>query len=129
MNNACEFILIFQFLQSAVTHSDGGHKTRLDAVWVPDMSFVGQVKMVATVVKGFFTFWVKVPSETVVLSNLDVFPDSGFDIMTFCPELCMLFVKQCTAQHCFTSLQMSRTSPDLFPEHGHKLRQNEFVCN
>lgn len=55
--------------KSAVTHTDGGYKTSMAVEWTPSMKYVGEVRMVATVVKGFSTFWVNVQSETVKVSN------------------------------------------------------------
>ena len=59
----------FNVFQSAVTHTDGGRKTSMALEWTPSMKYVGEVRMVATVVKGFSTFWVNVQSETVKVSN------------------------------------------------------------
>merc|ERR1712106_88308 len=51
--------------KSAVTHSNGEGKTGLDLQWTPDTEYMGEVRMVATVVKGYSTFWVNVMSEPV----------------------------------------------------------------
>merc|ERR1711936_1309346 len=52
-------------LKSAVTHSNGSAKTSLYVQWVPPSSYEGSVRMVATVVKEYKTFWVNITSDTV----------------------------------------------------------------
>merc|ERR1711936_891501 len=52
-------------LKSAVTHSNGSAKTSLYVQWVPPSSYEGSVRLVATVVKEYNTFWVNITSDTV----------------------------------------------------------------
>merc|ERR1711910_11013 len=49
-------------LKSAVTHSNGSAKTSLYVQRVPPSSYEGSVRLVATVVKEYNTFWVNLTS-------------------------------------------------------------------
>merc|ERR1711936_1431198 len=51
--------------KSAVTQSNGSTKTSLYVQWVPPSSYEGGVRLVATVVKEYKTFWVNITSDTV----------------------------------------------------------------
>merc|ERR1711936_395274 len=59
-------------LESAVTHSNGSTKTSLYVQWVPPSSYEGSVRMVATVVKEYNTFWVNITSDTVQVVRQEI---------------------------------------------------------
>merc|ERR1711936_873200 len=59
-------------LKSAVTHSNGSAKTSLYVQWVPPSSYEGSVRLVATVVKEYNTFWVNITSATVQVVRQEI---------------------------------------------------------
>merc|ERR1711936_689463 len=59
-------------LKSAVTHSNGSAKTSLYVQWVPPSSYEGSVRLVATVVKEYNTFWVNLTSATVQVVRQEI---------------------------------------------------------
>merc|ERR1711936_525247 len=59
-------------LKSAVTHSNGSAKTSLYVQWVPPSSYEGSVRLVATVVKEYNTFWVNITSATVLVVRQEI---------------------------------------------------------
>ena len=71
--------------QTAVTHVNNSPKSSVQVKWTAPSDFVGSVKIVATFVQSYNTYWVKVPSNDVVLvknislsneENLDdIYPD------------------------------------------------------
>ena len=54
---------------SALTHSDSTPKPSVKVKWTPPQDFSGKVKVLATLVKDFKTYWVKLESETLEVSN------------------------------------------------------------
>ena len=54
---------------SALTHSDPTLKQSVKVKWTPPKDFSGKVKVLATMVKEFKTFWVKLESETLEVTN------------------------------------------------------------
>ena len=54
---------------SALTHSDPSPKESVKAKWTPPQDFSGKVKVLATLVKDFKTYWVKLESETLEVTN------------------------------------------------------------
>ena len=54
---------------SALTHSDPTPKQSVKVKWTPPQDFSGKVKVLATLVKDFKTYWVKLESETLEVTN------------------------------------------------------------
>ena len=54
---------------SAVTHSDPTPKQSVKVKWTPPQNFTGKIKVLATLVKDFKTYWVKLESETLEVTN------------------------------------------------------------
>ena len=50
---------------SALTHTDPTSKESVKLKWTPPQDFSGKVKVLATLVKDFKTYWVKLESETL----------------------------------------------------------------
>ena len=55
--------------QSALTHSDPTPKQSVKVKWTPPQDFAGKVKVLATMVKDFNTYWVKLESDTFEVTN------------------------------------------------------------
>ena len=68
--------------QSAVTHTSNSLKKSVKVRWSPPSDFTGNVKVLGSFVKEYQTYWVKVESETLEVTNSDggdgfVFPDGN----------------------------------------------------
>ena len=54
---------------SALTHADSTPKQSVKVKWTPPQDFSGKVKILATLVKDFKTYWVKLESETLEVTK------------------------------------------------------------
>ena len=68
--------------QSGVTHSSSSRKKSVKVRWSPPSGFTGKVKVLGTFVKDYSTYWVKLESETLEVTNSDggegfVFPSEN----------------------------------------------------
>ena len=90
VNNDGKYVNCGNKPQTAVTHVNKDPKSSVQVKWTAPSDFVGSVKIVATFVQSYNTYWVKVPSNDVVavktisLSNEenldDIYPDDIEDV-------------------------------------------------
>ena len=60
-----QYVKCGDLAQSAVTHVSSAQKVSVKMKWIPPTTFEGKVKIVATFVKDYYNYWVKVPSEII----------------------------------------------------------------
>ena len=60
-----QYVKCGDLAQSAVTHVFSAQKVSVKMKWIPPTTFEGKVKIVATFVKDYYNYWVKVPSEII----------------------------------------------------------------
>ena len=68
--------------QTAVTHTNNSPKKSVTVRWSPPADFTGNVKVLGSFVKEYNTYWVKLESETLEVTNTDagegfVFPSEN----------------------------------------------------
>ena len=58
------------FLQSAVTHVSSEAKWSVLVTWQADSGYEGRVRILATVVKEYDTYWTKIPSPEIEIRHV-----------------------------------------------------------
>merc|ERR1719450_458934 len=65
VNNDGKYVNCGNKPQTAVTHVNNSPKSSVQVKWTAPSDFVGSVKLLATFVQDYSTFWVKVPSNNI----------------------------------------------------------------
>ena len=83
VNSDARYLKCDNVLQSAVTHNSPSNKKSVGVKWNAPSDFTGSVKILATFVKEYQTYWVKLESETLEVTSTStnaggfVFPESS----------------------------------------------------
>jgi hypothetical protein len=55
----------YQLFQGAITHTNNAAKFSVKATWTPESSYEGGVRLYATMVQDFSTYWTRLPSQLI----------------------------------------------------------------
>ena len=71
VDDEAQYVSCNNLPQTTVTHRNPSAKTSVKVRWVAPSDFTGGVKILATFVKDYSTFWVKVPSSDLQVTESD----------------------------------------------------------